>query len=441
MPTSTRETSNLTRRGWLAATGAGTAALMLKHDHLQAHQRSGAGPGMTRDTQEGTVVFTNTTVANPDAVQDDVALAVEGDRIAAIGPTDEVVAQYPRAEQYDGRGKALFPGLINTHAHMRAVIARGFNEDFGFPNTAGLAVSPASLLEGEEGNLMVQVAALEAIRTGTTTIVEYTGNVQRQAAVLADSGLRCVLAEGIRDAENVPGPMSTRAIARAVSETPRFSARLRDEGLQRISDLFTTWHAARNGRVSVFPAAALTETSSPELLRAVREFAETHDLGYTIHLNQSRAEYEFMVMHHGLRSGSVPRPARLPRPPAVCRPRPLRQHRRGHAAGQVRHHHRAPGGDGREPRHQPAHSGAAGGRLPHRPRHRQQHQRRLRGDAHRHADRADPPQPRRGRGARSATAAGGCPGRLHAGRSAGGAAGRHAGHADRQGPESRQEIT
>ena len=312
MPTSTRKTSapaphsssstaNLTRRGWLAATGAGTAAVLLKQDHLQAHLHPGVTPGMTPPTQVGTFVFSNTTVANPDGVQDDVALAVEGDRIAAIGPTQDVLAQYPRAEVYDGRGKALFPGLINCHAHMRAVIARGFNEDFGFPNTAGLAISPASLLEGEEGNLMVQVAALEAIRTGTTTIVEYTGNVQRQAEVLADSGLRCVFAEGIRDAENVPGPMSTRAMARAVSETPRFSARLRDEGMQRINDLFTAWHGARDGRISVFPAAALTETSSPQLLQAVREFAETHDLGYTIHLNQSRAEFEFMVMHHGLR--------------------------------------------------------------------------------------------------------------------------------------------
>ncbi len=275
----------LTRRQWLAGTGA--VALSLK---------------ATRESRQlPAVVFANTTVANADAVQNDVALAVVGDRIAAIGPTDAVLAQYPRAEVYDGRGKALFPGLINCHAHMRAVIARGFNEDFGFPNTAGLAVSPASLLEGEEGNLMVQVAALEAIRTGTTTIVEYTGNVQRQAAVLADSGLRCVLAEGIRDAENVPGPVSTRAMAATVSETPRFSARLRDEGMQRISDLFSAWHGARDGRISVFPAAALTETSSPELLAAVREFAETHDMGYTIHLNQSRAEYEFMVMHHGLR--------------------------------------------------------------------------------------------------------------------------------------------
>jgi cytosine/adenosine deaminase-related metal-dependent hydrolase len=65
--------------------------------------------------------------------------------------------------------------------------------------------------------------------------------------------------------------------------------------------LFATWHGAKQGRISVFPAAALAETASPELLRAVRAFAEQHDLGYTIHLSQSRAEVDFMVRHHGLR--------------------------------------------------------------------------------------------------------------------------------------------
>jgi 5-methylthioadenosine/S-adenosylhomocysteine deaminase len=37
------------------------------------------------------------------------------------------------------------------------------------------------------------------------------------------------------------------------------------------------------------------------LLQAVRAFADTHDLGYTIHLSQSRAEVDFMVRHHGVR--------------------------------------------------------------------------------------------------------------------------------------------
>src|SRR6185295_13297798 len=98
---------NLGRRKLLAGAGVGAAALLLEKSGVQAQAPS------TR-----TVVFSHTTVVNADAVQDDVALAVDGDTIAAIGPTDAVLRTYPRAEVYDGRGKAIFPGLINCHAHM-----------------------------------------------------------------------------------------------------------------------------------------------------------------------------------------------------------------------------------------------------------------------------------------------------------------------------------
>ena len=276
----------LSRRELLAGAGAGAAALLLPHTGLQAQ----APPGRT-------VVFAHTTVVNVDMVQDDAALVVLGDRIVAIGASDTILQNY-RGEVYDGRGKALFPGLVNCHAHLAQTLGRGFNEDFGFPNSARLAVQPASLLQGDEATLMVTVGALEALRTGTTTIVENAGGISRSAAALAESGLRCVFAESIRDSENVEGPMSPAGLAR--SQAPRFSARLRDEGLQRIDDLFATWHGAKQGRISVFPAAALAETASPELLQAIRAFAEKHDVGYTIHLSQSRAEVDFMVRHHGM---------------------------------------------------------------------------------------------------------------------------------------------
>src|SRR5690242_9684796 len=115
------KTSSISRRELLAGAGVSAAALLLEQRGLQAQ------------TSNRTVVFTRTTVVNVDAVQDDVALAVQGDRIAAIGPTDAVLRSYPGADVYEGRGKTLFPGLINCHAHMAAVLARGFNEDFGFP--------------------------------------------------------------------------------------------------------------------------------------------------------------------------------------------------------------------------------------------------------------------------------------------------------------------
>jgi 5-methylthioadenosine/S-adenosylhomocysteine deaminase len=276
----------LTRRDLIAGAGAGAAVLLLDRQPAEAQPAP------------GTTVFTHTTVvATADDVRDDVALAVRGDSIAAIGPTDEVLRAHPGAQVYDGRGKALFPGLINCHAHLAQTLSRGFNEDFGFPNSYKLPVSPTSLASRDELTLMAVVGVLEAIRSGTTTIVENVGGIAPTAASLVKTGIRCVFAESATDREG-GSPMSPEILARG--EAPRFSAKMREEGLQRIADLHAAWHGKENGRVSVFPAAALAENSSPELLRAVRAFAETHDLGYTIHLSQSRAEVDYMKRHHGM---------------------------------------------------------------------------------------------------------------------------------------------
>ncbi len=245
------------------------------------------------------VVFSHTTVVTVDAVLEDVALAVEDSTIAAIGSTDAVLQRYPDAQVYDGRGKAILPGLINCHAHLEATLARGFNEDFGFPNSARLAIQPTSLLSKEEKTLMATIGALESIRSGATTVVQNASGIASDASALAKTGLRWVFAESVRDRENGSGPVSPDKLTR--DPAPKFSAKLREDGMQRVNDLFSQWHGAFEGRIRVFPAASLTEDCSPELLHAVRTFAEKHDLGYTIHLAQSRAEVEFMRKHHGVR--------------------------------------------------------------------------------------------------------------------------------------------
>src|SRR3954452_17021735 len=102
----TGQIPTISRRQLLAGAGSGAAALFLAGRGLHAQAPPSA-----------TVVFSHTTVVTVDAVQDDVALAVEGDTIVAIGPTDPILQRYPAAQVYDGRGKALVPGLINCHAH------------------------------------------------------------------------------------------------------------------------------------------------------------------------------------------------------------------------------------------------------------------------------------------------------------------------------------
>ncbi len=242
-------------------------------------------------------VFTHTTVVTVDpgqTVLHDVALAVDGDTIAAIGPTDTVLQAYPRAEIYDGRGKALLPGLINCHTHLTATINRGITEDFGFPPNLHVPAPAQSLLSDEELTVMALLGALECIKSGTTTTVQNAQAIQVYAEALAHTGLRWVFAESGGDAVLPPG-------WRPGEDVHEFSPALRDATLQRIHDLFATWHGADDGRVTVFPAATLVESSSPELLQAIRVFAEQHDLGYTIHLAQSRLEIESMMRLRGVR--------------------------------------------------------------------------------------------------------------------------------------------
>lgn len=288
-----RNQSTLNRRQLLASAISAGAALStgaLFQSQLSAAESSSV------------TLLTHATVVTNDTERTslfDSAVAVQGDSIVAIGSTEQALQQYPNAQVINCRGKAVLPGLINCHAHLDATLARGFNEDFGFPNSANIPVRPSSLLSKEETTLMAVVGALEAIRCGTTTLVENVSNIADDASELASTGLRWVFAESIRDSENVAGPMSHANFPKAVA--PIFSPQLLDQGMQRISDLHSSWHGANGGRISVFPAAALPETSSPQLLRAIRDFADSNNLGYTIHLTQSQPEVDFMLKFHGVR--------------------------------------------------------------------------------------------------------------------------------------------
>jgi 5-methylthioadenosine/S-adenosylhomocysteine deaminase len=74
------------------------------------------------------IVIRDTTVVTSDAartVQHDASLVVEADRIVAIGGTDAIDRRFPDAERVDGRGKAVFPGLVNCHTHLWFTVARG----------------------------------------------------------------------------------------------------------------------------------------------------------------------------------------------------------------------------------------------------------------------------------------------------------------------------
>ena len=243
------------------------------------------------------IVIANATIVTGNAARTilyDGALAVDGDAIAAVGPTEEVLALYPRAEVVQGKGKAIFPGLINCHAHLTANLFRGITEDFGFPSSFKFPEDVRDLVSDEETTVMATLGAIECARTGCTTTVEISNNIATYADALAKTGLRWVLAENTGD--GVVGPMY-----RAGEPVLEYSDSLKTQGLERATRLFEEWHGRADGRVTCAGSALLVETTSPDLLNDVRELAEQYNSRYTIHLNQSQLEVESLMLMRGVR--------------------------------------------------------------------------------------------------------------------------------------------
>jgi cytosine/adenosine deaminase-related metal-dependent hydrolase len=229
------------------------------------------------------------------SVHFDAAIAIENDRIAAVGPSENVMARFPNAEAVDGRAKLVMPGFANCHTHFVRILARGISEDQSAPNRPPFTRKgrvPFPPLSREQRAVMARLAVLEALRSGTTAAMDITNNIEDYAGAIVGTGLRFVLAEQIAD----------RARGVRVGEPGIFEAdpQLAHKGLQRIADLHAKWHGAENGRVTVAVAAHSPDMVSPALLQALRDLRETLDTIATVHLNQYWGEIEVIKNSHGM---------------------------------------------------------------------------------------------------------------------------------------------
>jgi 5-methylthioadenosine/S-adenosylhomocysteine deaminase len=225
----------------------------------------------------------------------DAALAVRDGRIAALGPSARLGSQFPDAERIDGRGRAVFPGFANTHTHLSRVLARGIYEDLSPshtpPFTGGLAPLPLPALSPDEERVMVLLGALEAIRSGTTLVLEESAGLDSYAGALVDTGLRLVLCERAWDRANAsigePGAF-------------RVDPALAESGLARIADFHARWNGKGDGRLTAGLAAWAPDLCSPELLARLRKLQSELGALATVHLNQIWGEVAAVQEQRGV---------------------------------------------------------------------------------------------------------------------------------------------
>lgn len=203
-------------------------------------------------------------------------ILIDGDRIGRICGAGKCEA-LSEVSVVDCRGKVAMPGFVNMHTHAAMTLMRGMCEDAVFADWINTIWSIEKRVDEEYVYLGTKVAALEMLRTGTTTFNDqyWFCDVARRAAV--EMGIRPVVAYDIMDQYD-----KERA------------AREREECVAQF-ERSKSW-----GSESVFEVAFHAIYSvSEEMMIWASEFAGKHDLTLHIHLSETWKEVEDCKRLHG----------------------------------------------------------------------------------------------------------------------------------------------
>jgi 5-methylthioadenosine/S-adenosylhomocysteine deaminase len=209
-------------------------------------------------------------------------IAIQGDKIAAVGPR-RIPQGLPAARQeLDVHGAIVLPGLVNTHCHAPMVWFRGLADDLPLQTWLSEFIFPAegSWLDAEKVYWGALLAAAEMIRGGTTTVADGYFFEAEVRQALTDAGLRGVVAQGLVDfpAPGVPDPARNLEVAAEFLDTGATSP------TRLTSALFC--HSAY--------------TCGPETLQRAKDLTRARDVPFFIHLAETREEVADLTRRTGL---------------------------------------------------------------------------------------------------------------------------------------------
>lgn len=138
----------------------------------------------------------------------DAGILWENTRISAIGSSKEIAAKAKELEitPKDARNSVVFPGMINTHNHIFQHLLKGLGCDMNLEEWWPTVIGPTGVVLREQHvKAATEAAAIEAIRTGTTTIVDYfqvhpvPGLSAVEIETAREMGIRLMYGRGFRN--------------------------------------------------------------------------------------------------------------------------------------------------------------------------------------------------------------------------------------------------
>jgi 5-methylthioadenosine/S-adenosylhomocysteine deaminase len=215
-------------------------------------------------------------VINPGSV------AIRGNTIVAVGPADQISAGYRASDTIDARGRVVMPGLINTHTHAPMVLYRGLGDDLALMDWLQKYIFPAEAKTVSVPFVRIgtELAALEMIRSGTTTYVDMYYFEEEIARATRRAGLRGVLGQ-------------------TIIEFPVPDAKTPADGLKRAEAFIREFQHDALITPAVAPHAVYTNDAAS--LTQSRDLAMKYGVPLVIHLAETEAEIPLSLERHKAR--------------------------------------------------------------------------------------------------------------------------------------------
>jgi len=220
----------------------------------------------------------------------DGALAIAGDRIAAVGKRAELEPLVEAAQVIDGRRFVMTPGFINSHVHVTETLLKGFlpeNLDFGesvWKWTVPLYESHSP----QEQAIAARLAALSMLRTGTTCFLEAATIFALDAVVEALDGT------GIR------GRLGEWMLDRAFSPDQDQTA-MTDKALRVLESQMARYPGSDGQRLAAWPLLIGHSTATDDLWRGAKALADSHGAGISAHMSPAQLDPDWYVANTGKR--------------------------------------------------------------------------------------------------------------------------------------------
>jgi len=210
------------------------------------------------------------------------AVAVKEKQILEVGKADEILKRYTSGNIMEGKGRAVMPGLINTHTHAAMVYFRGIADDLPLTEWLNNHIWPAEnkWLSPEFISDAIELACLEMLKGGITTYNDMYFFEDAAGEAAKRIGMRAVLGSGILD-------------------FPSVSAKTTDEYLDNAERFVHNWKGDELITPCIAPHALYT--CCTETLKKSKAMAGKLDVPLHIHLAETRWEVEEIQLRYKMR--------------------------------------------------------------------------------------------------------------------------------------------